>query len=465
MSKLGTRENPCRIAIVGAGPSGFYAADALFKSGTSFLVDAFDKLATPFGLLRGGVAPDHQQMKSVGKYYERVALKNKEQFSFYGNVEIGKDLSVEDLQKHYDAIIFSYGSDSDRQLGIPGESLTGSFSAREFVAWYNGHPDYTQLDVDLSQDAAIVIGQGNVAMDVARILAKTPKELASSDIAGYAQEALKKSSVKTIHIIGRRGPIQAAFTQLEIKEFGELEDCDIVINPNDLQLSQSDREELEDPKNNKAKKNYEVLAQLAKKPIENKSKKVIVHFFKSPKAIHGTESMNAMTLGINALEGAPFQQKVRDTGKEEMVSAGLVFRSIGYKGLPMAGVPFDDQQGIIPNKAGNVLNNTGQAVPGMYTSGWIKRGPSGVLGTNKMCSQDTVNSILADLDQLQPCPERHPDAIKQLLKERHCHFVSYDDYQKIDAEEQRRGKEKGKPREKFTSTEKMLEFVQSICLV
>ena len=241
MTQLGTESRPLRVAIIGAGPSGFYAADALFRSELSVKVDAYDRLPTPYGLLRGGVAPDHQKMKSVGAYYDRVANKNIENFQFIGNVNIGVDISIQELQNHYDALVFSYGAESDKKTGLPGEELDGVHSAREFVGWYNGHPDYQDLNFDLTQEVVAIIGQGNVAMDVARILAKNSTELSTSDIADHALKALNASNIKEIHIIGRRGPVQSAFTELEIREFGKLEDSNIIVHAEDLVLSDADK--------------------------------------------------------------------------------------------------------------------------------------------------------------------------------------------------------------------------------
>jgi len=455
---LGSEKRPLRVAIIGAGPSGFYAADALFKSGKAVTVDAYDRLPTPFGLLRAGVAPDHQQMKSVGKYYQRVVDKNHENFRFLGNVEVGKDITVEELQLYYDAIVFSYGSESDKKTGLTGEDLKNSYSAREFVGWYNGHPDYQDYTFDLTQKSVAIIGQGNVAVDVARILAKTQNELKTSDITQQSLNALKDCKVTDIYMIGRRGPVQAAFTELEIKELGKLEDCDIIVKPEDLTLDDANKEEL--AASNKARKNYAILETLSQKPQEGKSKRIHIVFFQSPKAFNGTTQVEGLTLDTINLEGEAFKQKARPTGEETIIESGLIFRSIGYKGEGIQGIPFDDKKGVIPNEKGRVTND-GTPVNGLYTSGWIKRGPSGVLGTNKPCSTETIACMLEDIATLTLCKTPDTDAVLSLLKDRNVEVISFEDWQKINAIEIAEGEKVGKPREKLTSVVDILSAVKT----
>jgi ferredoxin--NADP+ reductase len=451
MSQLGTESRPLRVAIIGAGPSGFYAADALFRSDLNVKVDAFDRLPTPYGLLRGGVAPDHQKMKSVGAYYDRFASKNAENFSFVGNVNVGEDISIEELKTYYDAIVLTYGAESDKKTGLPGEDLPGVHSAREFVAWYNGHPDFQDLEFDLSQEVVAIIGQGNVAIDVARILAKNTKELSSSDITEKAIKALEKSNIKEIHIIGRRGPVQSAFTELEIREFGELEDANIIINEDDLELNDANREEME--ASNKAKKNYNALVDLSKEPKEGKKKKVFVQYFKYPKEMVGDTRVTALKADKVVLEGEAFKQKAARTGEEFEIPAGLVFRSIGYKGLSLPGIPFDEDRGVIPNENGRVQHLDGTPAAGLYTAGWIKRGPSGVLGTNKPCSTETIKALLEDVASLTPCSTPSTDAVLELLKSRDVRTVSFEDWKVIENIENEKGQAIGKPREKFVTRE------------
>lgn len=464
MSELGTPNQPLRVAVVGAGPSGFYAADALFKSDKDVQVDCFDRLPSPFGLLRGGVAPDHQKMKSIGAYYQRVADKNREHFRFFGNVEVGKDITVEELQSFYDAIVFTYGAETDKKLWVDGESLERSYTATEFVGWYNGHPDYREHNFDLSQENVAIIGQGNVAVDVARILAKTNDELKTSDIAQHALDALNNSGVKNIYMIGRRGPVQVAFTKLEIEELGKLEDCDIVIDPKDLELSATDQEELELPENNKARKNYEVMLELSKKPIEGKSKKIILRFFQSPLSFNGDKAVESITMEINEMSGEAGAQKVRGTGVKEELPCGLIFRSIGYKGLPLNGLPFNEKAGVVPNEKGRIIDENNQPITGLYTAGWIKRGATGVLGTNKKDAEESIKCLLEDLDALPACENRNSDALLKLLTDRDIRVVTYDDWTLLDKEEVKRGEAVGKPREKFTRVSEFIDYLENISI-
>ena len=448
-SGLGSESRPLRVAIIGSGPSGFYAADALLRSGLTVKVDMFEKLPPPFGLVRYGVAPDHQKIKRVTRAYEKVG--DKKGFEYFGNVDIGEDLSVDELKAHYDALIFSCGAQTDRNLDIPGIDLDGSHTATEFVAWYNGHPEFQDRHFDLSQEVAFVIGQGNVAMDVARILAKTPDELSGSDITGRALEALAESQVKEIHLVGRRGPAQTAFTPPEIREFGDLEACDPIVRHEDLELNETSKVELADPKFRSKKRNYEILEGYAGRGSGKKPKKFIVHFYRSPIELLGDGKVEKVVLEMNRLEGEPGKQKARGTGETMEIRGGLFFRSVGYRGVPIQGVPFHDAWGVFPNQDGRI-----EDAPGLYAVGWIKRGPSGVIGTNKPDSIATVKALLADIPGLQPCKEPDTEAVRSLLAKRGVRVVSFPDWRKIDAAEIENGKSVGKPREKFVTVEEML---------
>ena len=413
----------------------------------------FDRLPTPFGLVRGGVAPDHPKIKSVTRVYDKIAAH--ERFSFMGNVTIGRDLSVDDLHRFYDAILFASGAESDNRLGIPGEDLPGSYTATEFVGWYNGHPDYRDHTFDLSQEVAVIIGQGNVAMDVSRILAKTVDELRGTDIAQHALDALAASKVKEVHLIGRRGPVQAKFSPPEIKEIGELAKCDVVMRAEDLHLDRASQAELDDPDNLHAQKNLAVLRYFAKKTTAGRARKYYLHFLKSPVELRGDGRVQSLVLDRNRLEGEPHFTRAVGLHEFETLRCGLVFRSVGYRGAAISGVPFDARKGVIPNAQGRVLDGAA-AAPGLYAAGWIKRGPSGIIGTNKPDSHETVDAILADLPALAPCPAPDSDAVRALLVERGIRAVSYADWQRIDAAEVERGKPNGKPREKFTRIDEML---------
>ena len=453
MTKLGVAERPLRVAVVGSGPSGFYAAQALIKAEIEVRVDIFDRLPCPYGLVRLGVAPDHQKIKNVIRIFERIAAEPN--CRFLGNVMVGRDVTVEELRRHYDALIFANGAESDRRLNIPGEDLAGSHTATEFVAWYNGHPDYRDREFDLSQEAAVVIGQGNVAVDVCRILAKTVDELKHTDIAQHALDALAESRIRDIYMVGRRGPVQAKFTQLAIKEMGQLADCEPVFGAADLKFDPHIPAAYADAQNKSAKRIVPILSDFAARPSSGKARRLHILFKKSPIEIKGAERVESIVLEQNELIGEPFALKARGTGSTEEVPCGLVFRSVGYRGIPMPGVPFDERGGVIPNEDGRVLDD-GTPVSGLYAAGWIKRGPSGIIGTNKPDSQATVAKLLQDLPNLRPCPDPETEKILALLRDRGVRVVSFEDWRKIDAAEIERGQPLGKPREKYPTVEEML---------
>ena len=455
MATLGTAERPLRIAIIGSGPSGFYAADPILKSDVICTVDMYDRLPTPFGLVRGGVAPDHDKIRNVTKVYEKIATH--ERFSFLGNVKIGTDLQVKELNTHYDAVIFACGAESDRQLGIPGQDLAGSHTATSFVGWYNAHPDYRDFTFDLSQEVAVVIGVGNVAMDVARVLAKTVDELKTTDIAQHTLEALAESNIKEVHVIGRRGPAQAAFTPPEIKEMGELEDCDVIFDPAQIALNPVSEQELSD---RNVTRNYDFLKKYSENQRSGKKRRMYFRFLESPTEIKGNGCVQSVTLERNALQGGePFKQKARGTGETTELDCGLIFASIGYHGNPIQGVPFHESWGIFPNQDGRITDND-KAVPGWYAVGWIKRGPSGIIGTNKPDSLETVKALLEDMPTLTPCETPSTEPILKLLAERNVHVVDLQAWHKIDAAEIVRGEAVGKPRERFTTISEMLAVLE-----
>jgi len=450
---LGSEGNPLKVLIVGSGPSGFYAADALLKADVTVEIDILDRLATPFGLVRAGVAPDHAKIKAATKAYDKIA--DNPNVSFLGNVTFGRDVALAEIQGTHHAVIFTCGAESDRRLGIPGEDLPGSHTATEFVYWYNGHPDYRDHEFDLSQEVAVIIGQGNVAADVCRILAKTVDELKNTDIAEHALEALSQSKIRDIHMIGRRGPAQAKFTHAELKEFGELADCDPVIDPAILDLNAASKAELEDKTNRSAIKNIETLTAFSQRPAGSKSRNLHFRFLEGPTELKGGSRLEAVTLMKNQLEGEAFNQWAEETGETIDLPCGLLFRSIGYRGIPIADVPFDDKKGVFPNQEGRITND-GSVLPGVYCAGWIKRGPSGIIGTNRPDSVETVGSLLADLSTLEASEKTGGAGLRSLLEGKGVRVVSYEDWQKIDAAEVANGEAKGKPREKFTRIEDML---------
>jgi ferredoxin/flavodoxin---NADP+ reductase len=458
MTDLGTQDNPVRVAIVGSGPAGFYAAEALLKAAPVVLVDMFERLASPFGLVRSGVAPDHPRLKEAIRVYQHIAESPR--FRFLGNVTIGRDISVAELQSCYHAVMFACGAQSDCTMGIPGEELPGSHAATEFVGWYNGHPDYRDRIFDLSGTTAVIIGQGNVAVDVCRILAKTVDELRHSDIAAHALEVLAESRIRDIVMIGRRGPAQAKFTHQELRELGNLADCDPVVNPPDLDLDAASCAEFADRNNRAALKSYQVLQDFAARPAPTHHRRCRIEFLKTPVALRGDGRVESVVLMRNRLAGEPSHQIAEPTGETEELDCSILFRSIGYRGAPMPDVPFDRVRGVIPNRDGHVTDGR-STVPGLYVSGWIKRGPNGIIGTNREDSMLTVNSLLADLTHLETSARPGAEGLQALMKTRAIRVVTYADWQKIDAAEIRRGEAVGKPREKFTRLQEMLDVLAS----
>jgi len=460
MSPLGSAAQPLRVAIVGAGPAGFYAAERLFKESELVIeVDLYDRLPTPFGLVRNGVAPDHQKIKSVTAAFDRIAANPR--FRFFGNVELGRDISVDDLKDHYHQILYSTGAQTDRPLGIPGDDLIGSHPATEFVAWYNGHPDYRDCEFDLSQERVAVVGVGNVAIDVARILCRTPDELLKTDIADYALEQLRESRVREVHILGRRGPAQAAFTAPEAKELGELADCDTIVLPEEAELDPLSQASLGGADRAELRK-VEIIQELSRRQPAGKSKRLILRFLVSPVELFGDENgrVRQMRLVRNVLYATDAGSlRPKATDQFETLDVGLVFRSIGYRGVPLPGVPFHDSWGVIPNAGGRVLDPaTHEPLLGQYTAGWIKRGPTGVIGTNKPDAAEMVENMLADARAgrvLSPA-QATADAAEALVCGRQVHVVTYADWRRLDALELSHGKEQGRPRVKFTRVDDML---------
>jgi ferredoxin--NADP+ reductase len=460
MAQIGTPDNPVRVAIVGAGPSGFYAAEHILKDeATHAQVDLFDRLPTPFGLVRGGVAPDHPKIKSVIRVYEKTAAR--EGFRFFGNVKVGHDIEAGDLERLYHAIVYTVGCETDRQLGIPGEELPGSHAATAFVGWYNAHPDYADEQFDLSGERAVVIGNGNVAMDVARMLALTGAELRETDTADHAIEVLERSQIREIVVLGRRGPAQAAFTNPEIKELGEMGDADVVVDPSEVELDEASAAYLESEEADKTTRvNVEILREFSQRQPSDKRKRIVLRFLSSPVEIVGEEKVEKIVIGRNELVDEGGTLRAKDSGEREELECGLVLRSVGYTGIPIEGVPFDERRGLILNEGGRVLDSHDAGhKTGHYTAGWIKRGPSGVIGTNKKDSQETVGHLLADIaEQKLLDPERpDPAAVGELLSERGVRFVSFEDWQAIDQAEVGRGEPHGRPRVKFVRVEEMLE--------
>jgi ferredoxin--NADP+ reductase len=465
MTQIGTEAQPLRVAIVGAGPTGFYTAEHLFRNKEVVVtVDMFERLPTPYGLVRYGVAPDHPKIKSVTKLYDRTA--DNPRFRFFGNVNVGEDISVEEMLAHYHQIVFTTGAETDRPMNIPGIDLKNSHSAREFVAWYNGHPDYVDYEFDLTQERAAVIGVGNVAMDVARILCRTTEELATTDIADYALEALSHSKVREVFVLGRRGPVQAAFTTPEVKELGEMADTDVVVLADEAELDALSEADLTDSADRATRRKVDVIQSYVGKPLTGAGHRLHLRFLVSPTELYSDDA--GRVVGMKLVHNELYRTesgtlRPRQIDKFEDLTVGLVFRSIGYRGVPIPGVPFHDSWGIIHNQEGRVIvPESREPVLGLYTAGWIKRGPTGIIGTNKPDALETVKCMLADLAEgrvRQPArPE--PEAIDNLIYERQPHCFRYADWLKVKAEEIARGEAQNRPKVKFTSVDEMLAVLE-----
>ncbi len=462
---LGSSERPLRVAVIGSGPSGFYAIAALFKvDGVEADVDLFDRLPTPFGLVRGGVAPDHQKIKNVIRVYNRTA--QHERFRFFGNVELGPDISVDDLRRHYDHIVYATGNESDRKMGIPGEDLPGVHSATEFVGWYNGHPDFQDRSFDLAAARRIaVVGNGNVAMDVTRVLARSTDELAPTDITAESLAVLRQSAVEEVVLLGRRGPAQAAFSPQEIKEIGSLEGVSLLVSEEEMDLEEISSTWLEESAAPSARRNVIYLSEIAGAEATAGDRLVSCRFLVSPIELQAGEDGRVAQVVIEKNElyasddGTP---RPRGTGETETLDVDLVFKAVGYRGVPLPGVPFHERWGILPNDEGRLLQSEdGSVVPGQYAVGWAKRGPTGLIGTNSPDSTATVKKMIEDIDGVTASadPAKAPEKVVELLRERGVDFVTFDDWNRLDEDEVRLGEAQNKVREKYTNVASMMAAV------
>jgi len=445
-----------QVAVIGSGPAGLYTAEALIKQSAaldeprSIRVDVLDRLPTPYGLVRYGVAPDHKSIKSIAEYLRNVL--EHEGVHFIGGVHLGDDISREDLLAAYDAVVYATGAMRDRHMGIPGEDLPGSIAATDFVNWYCGHPDVDPSAFTLDAEAVAVIGVGNVAVDVARILARNPEELRETDVSQPVLEALMASKVREVYMIGRRGPAQAKFTTKELRELGELPGVDIAVDASEVDLTAFDATG-ESARLAEADRhvrgNYAVISDWAGRPPAGGARRLTVRFWLKPVEIVGRGAVEGLTLERTRLDETG---RLTGTGERETLDVQMVLRSVGYQSVPLAGVPFDEQSAIVPNEAGRVLGPDGQPLPGEYVAGWLKRGPTGVIGTNKSDAAETVRSLLADLaggpgpGQVQlPRPGllRMPAAagdaqaspLAQVLAERGTRHISYADWLRIETAE------------------------------
>lgn len=463
---LGDVARPLRVAVIGSGPSAFYAVDALQRvGGLTVRTDVFDRLPTPFGLVRGGVAPDHQKIKSVVRVYEQIAAHPS--FRFFGHVTVGRDLTVADLMQCYDCVIYAVGAESDRRLGVVGEDLLGVHSATAFVGWYNGHPDHRDHRFDLTSGRrAAVVGNGNVAMDVVRVLAQKPERLQSTDIADHALESLRQSTVREVYVLGRRGPAQAAFSPKEIEEIGHLEGVDLVVDPADMELDPVSAAHLETA-GKSAQRSVRFLTEQSAKGHGANERKVWLRFCASPVELVGTDgrlsAVRVERMRLMADAGGPV--KAVGTGEIDTIPVDLLFKAVGYRGQPLPGVPFDERSATIPNQEGRVLDPaTNTLVPRSYVVGWAKRGPTGLIGTNSPDSKETVASLIRDLTgvRAQALPADDAECIPNLLRARGVEFVDYDDWRRLDAHEIAQGAKVGRPRVKLTTTADMLRVVREL---
>ncbi|EIE19717.1 nucleotide-binding domain-containing protein [Coccomyxa subellipsoidea C-169] len=451
------------FGVVGSGPAGFYTANLLLKKfGQQATIDIIDRLPTPFGLVRSGVAPDHQDTKNVINQFTRIG--QDERVRFLGNVNVGQDIQLIELRQIYSAVILAYGAESNRQLGVPGEDLRNVMSAREFVWWFNGHPEYAKLPVDLSKvEEVTIFGLGNVALDCARILLKTPESLASTDIAQHALDALKTSAVKKVHVVGRRGPVQAAFTAKELREITKLEGVRIVIpeeqlNPTDVDMAEMKASRIK-------KRVFDILKGAATaSPPEGAERELHLHFLRTPLELLPRDeertTVGAVKLEANVLQakGDGSQQAV-GTGEYEVLRVHMVLSSIGYKSKAVEGVAFDTARGVVIHRAGRALQADGSPDPGLYVVGWAKRGPTGIIGTNLVDAEETTSSIVEDSAALTKVTVESAGtpSLRESLQDRNVQVVDFPAWQQIDAAEVQQGQNIGKPREKFVDIQKMLE--------
>ena len=451
-----------RVAVVGAGPSAFYTAEALLKQTPGIQVDLFDRLPVPFGLVRTGVAPDHQNIKGVVKIYDKIAATPG--FRFFGNVRLGRDLAVDDLTAHYHQVVYAFGCESDTKLAVPGEDLAGVHAATDFVGWYNGHTDHRAHRFDLANARRVaIVGNGNVAMDVARVLLAPAEHLAPTDIADHALEVLRTSRVEEVVLLGRRGPAQAAFSPKEIEEIAELPDVDVLVDPADAAVDPLSASWLEKEGARSQQRNVKFLQERAAAGPSGKRKRLRCRFLVGPTEILGAGKVQQVRIEhmqlVAAADGTPRPQP---RGTSEELAVDLLFKAIGYRGVPVPGVPFDDKKGIVPNVDGRVVDKPGGAVRvGHYAVGWCKRGPTGLIGTNSLDAKATVEAMRQDAEAGKLLQPRAGD-IARLLQARGVDVVSWQDWQRLDAFELQQGQQRGKLRQKLVGIDEMMAQVRAL---
>jgi ferredoxin--NADP+ reductase len=453
-----------RVAVVGAGPAGAFAASSLLRITGDTEIDLFERLPTPWGLLRGGVAPDHQEIKRLQDTFDRQTLQRG--CRFLGNVAVGVDVTHEELMRHYTAVVYATGAQTDKSLGIPGEDLPGSRAATEFVAWYNGHPDYRGLEFDLSAKRAVVIGNGNVAADVVRLLTRSVDELERTDVADHALEALRESAIEEVVVLGRRGPAQAAFTSAELRELGHLDGVDLRVDPAEVELDPTSQRWLAEEGTFTARKNVQLLREFAARPERpDARRRIILRFLCSPVEIRGSERVEAIVVRRNEIvrsEDGLLRARAIDAAPET-IECGLVLRSVGYRAVPLPSVPFDERRFVLPNECGRVLTPDGEPLPGVYAVGWIKRGPTGILGTNKRDAEETVGCLAEDLrtGALPQPPNPAREQIDALLAARKPDVVTVEGWRAIDGHELERGRSEQRPRIKLASRDELLRRAEA----
>ncbi|MGC8739391.1 MAG: NADP oxidoreductase [Candidatus Hydrogenedens sp.] len=446
-------ETKYRIGIIGSGPSGFFSAEHILRLHPDCEIDMYERYPDPFGLVRKGVAPDNPNIRNVSKAFDIIA-ENK-RFAYFGNVDVGIDITLAELQNYYDAIIIACGMETSQRLEIPGEDLAGSYTASSIVGWYNCHPVYHSLDIKLEGKRAVIIGMGNVALDVARILCRPVSELSKTDISNHAIKVLGESKLKEVYIVGRRGPTQAKFKENELLSLEEVGDTDIIIEPSELEINESSREEMTNHPS--IQRMFEYFKKFSMNKVQ-KNRQIYFTFLRSPIRIVGDGKVEQIMFEKNVLEGLPYKQRAVGTGIIEKMDCDYVISSIGYRGNRFPGLPYDETKGVIPNRNGRVVKND-EIVPGIYVTGWIKRGPVGLIGHNKPDSLETVKNLLDDLSQLKENKQGSREDVIKLLKSKNIQFINYDDWKRIDSSEIERGKIIRKIRERFCMPKDMLRIV------
>lgn len=447
-----------KVAIIGSGPSGFYVADALINSGISVEITIIEKLPCPYGLIRYGVAPDHQKLKRIANTLDTIA--EHPSVTFLGNVELGKDISLEEVKSNYQVVVFCNGMPESISLGVAGEQLAGVHPCNDLVGWYNGHPDYQGLEFDLDHDTAVVIGHGNVAIDISRILSKSIDELRTSDIPENALEVLSKKTLKHVHMIGRRGPIQSKFTTKELHELGKLSNCNVSLDPKYLNLKSACQQELDDSASTIVQKNYKVMQSYADNfsaVSDENEMQISIDFMLNPKYFTGNKQLSTACFEETYLEGTPFNQTCKSLDKKVEISCGLAFTSIGFRGALLENLPVNEPKRTLSTQDSKLLGRDAVIIKGLYAAGWVKRGPQGVIGTNRECAQHTVDSILKDTPALLQTSVEGKAGLLKILNKKNIRYVTFDDWKVIDQKEVENGLLLGKPREKFVTVKEMLD--------